>query len=293
MLIESFLRYIRYEKNLSTHTVLSYKGDLFQFKTFLEKSTPGRSPKEVTPEQVREWIASLSEEGITARSICRKVSSLRAFYRYLVEQSVIEESPVKNIRMPKVRKKIPVYLRQDSMDELLDDVSYGEGFESVRDRLIMAMFYNTGMRRAELMGLKESDVRDGEIKVTGKRNKQRLIPYGEELSRMIADYRVARRDAGVAGAESFFVRRSGEPLYPQLIYRLVNRTLSKVCTLEKKSPHVLRHTFASVMLNNGAGLNSVKELLGHHSLASTEVYTHITFEELKQNYNQAFPKRKP
>ncbi len=293
MLIESFLRYIRYEKNLSTHTVLSYKGDLFQFKTFLEKNTPECDPKEVTPEQVREWIASLSEEGMTARSICRKVSSLRAFYRYLVVQSVIEESPVKNIRMPKARKKIPVYLRQDSMDELLDDVSYGEGFESVRDRLIMAMFYNTGMRRAELIGLKDADVRDGEIKVTGKRNKQRLIPYGEELSRMIADYRVARRDAGVAGAESFFVRRSGEPLYPQLIYRLVNRTLSKVCTLEKKSPHVLRHTFASVMLNNGAGLNSVKELLGHHSLASTEVYTHITFEELKQNYNQAFPKRKP
>ncbi len=293
MLIESFLRYIRYEKNLSTHTVLSYKGDLFQFKTFLEKLAPEVAPEDASTEQVREWITSLSEEGVTVRSISRKISSLRAFYRYLMAQSIIEESPVKDIRIPKVREKIPVYLRQDSMDELLDDVSYGEGFEAVRDRLIMAMFYNTGMRRAELMGLKDADVRDGEIKVTGKRNKQRLIPYGEELSHMIADYRAARREAGVAAADSFFVRKNGEPLYPQLVYRLVNRALSKVCTLEKKSPHVLRHTFASVMLNNGAGLNSVKELLGHHSLASTEVYTHITFEELKQSYNQAFPKGKP
>lgn len=293
MLIESFLRYIRYEKNLSTHTVLSYKGDLFQFKTFLEKLAPEVAPEDVGPEQVREWISSLSEEGVTVRSISRKISSLRAFYRYLMAQSIIEESPVKDVRVPKVRKKIPVYLRQDSMDELLDDVSYGEGFESVRDRLIMAMFYNTGMRRAELIGLKDTDVRDGEIKVTGKRNKQRLIPYGEELSHMIADYRAARREAGVAAADAFFVRKNGGPLYPQLVYRLVNRALSKVCTLEKKSPHVLRHTFASVMLNNGAGLNSVKELLGHHSLASTEVYTHITFEELKQSYNQAFPKGKP
>ena len=293
MLVESFLRYIRYEKNLSTHTVLSYKGDLFQFKTFLEKLAPEVAPEDASTEQVREWITSLSEEGVTVRSISRKISSLRAFYRYLMAQSIIEESPVKDIRIPKVREKIPVYLRQDSMDELLDDVSYGEGFEAVRDRLIMAMFYNTGMRRAELMGLKDADVRDGEIKVTGKRNKQRLIPYGEELSHMIADYRAARREAGVAAADSFFVRKNGEPLYPQLVYRLVNRALSKVCTLEKKSPHVLRHTFASVMLNNGAGLNSVKELLGHHSLASTEVYTHITFEELKQSYNQAFPKGKP
>ena len=293
MLAESFLRYIRYEKNLSTHTVLSYKGDLFQFKTFLEKLAPEVAPEDAGPEQVREWITSLSEEGVTVRSISRKISSLRAFYRYLMAQSIIEESPVKDVRVPKVRKKIPVYLRQDSMDELLDDVSYGEGFEAVRDRLIMAMFYNTGMRRAELIGLKDTDVRDGEIKVTGKRNKQRLIPYGEELSHMIADYRAARREAGVAAANAFFVRKNGEPLYPQLVYRLVNRALSKVCTLEKKSPHVLRHTFASVMLNNGAGLNSVKELLGHHSLASTEVYTHITFEELKQSYNQAFPKGKP
>ena len=293
MLIESFLRYIRYEKNLSTHTVLSYKGDLFQFKTFLEKLAPEVAPEDAGPEQVREWITSLSEEGVTVRSISRKISSLRAFYRYLMAQSIIEESPVKDIRIPKVREKIPVYLRQDSMDELLDDVSYGEGFEAVRDRLIMAMFYNTGMRRAELIGLKDTDVRDGEIKVTGKRNKQRLIPYGEELSHMIADYRAARREAGVVASDAFFVRKNGGPLYPQLVYRLVNRALSKVCTLEKKSPHVLRHTFASVMLNNGAGLNSVKELLGHHSLASTEVYTHITFEELKQSYNQAFPKGKP
>lgn len=187
---------------------------------------------------------------------------------------------------------MPVYLRQDSMNELFDDVSYGEGFEAVRNKLIIAMLYHTGMRRAELIGLRDTDVREGEIKVTGKRNKQRLIPYGEELSQMIAGYRQARKESCGDDCGFFFVRENGEPLYPQLVYRVVNGSLSKVCSLDKRSPHVLRHTFASAMLNNGATLNSVKELLGHHSLASTEVYTHITFEELKQSYNQAFPKRK-
>lgn len=293
MLVESFLRYIRYEKNLSTHTVLSYKNDLFQFKAFLETLELGCELQQVTPEQVREWIASLSEDGLTARSISRKVSSLRAFYRYLVSQSVVAGSPVNDVRVPKVRKKLPVYLRRDTMDELLDDVSYGDDLEGVRNKLIIEMFYNTGIRRAELIGLKDEDVREGEIKVTGKRNKQRLVPYGAELAELIADYRRMRSEAGLGDAEYFFIRKSGEPLYPQLVYRVVKQALSQVCTLEKRSPHVLRHTFASVMLNNGAGLNSVKELLGHHSLASTEVYTHITFEELKQSYNQAFPQRKP
>ena len=293
MLAESFLRYIRYEKNLSTHTVLSYKNDLFQFKAFLETLEPGCELQQVAPEQVREWIASLSEDGLTARSISRKVSSLRAFYRYLVSQSVVAGSPVNDVRVPKVRKKLPVYLRRDTMDELLDDVSYGDDLEGVRNKLIIEMFYNTGIRRAELIGLKDEDVREGEIKVTGKRNKQRLVPYGAELAELIADYRRMRSEAGLGDAEYFFIRKSGGPLYPQLVYRVVKQALSQVCTLEKRSPHVLRHTFASVMLNNGAGLNSVKELLGHHSLASTEVYTHITFEELKQSYNQAFPQRKP
>lgn len=293
MLVESFLRYIRYEKNLSTHTVLSYKNDLFQFKAFLETLDPGCELQQVAPEQVREWIASLAESGQSARSISRKLSALRAFYRYLVAQSVVAGSPVKEVRVPKVRKKLPVYLRSDTMDELIDDVVYGDDFEGVRDKLIVEMFCCTGIRRAELIGLKDDDVRPGEIKVTGKRNKQRLVPYGAELAEQIAAYRKARREIGQEKAEYFFIRKEGEPLYPQLVYRVVKRAMSQVCTLEKKSPHVLRHTFASVMLNNGAGLNSVKELLGHHSLASTEVYTHITFEELKQSYNQAFPKRKP
>ena len=275
MPIESFLEYIRYEKNLSTHTVLSYRNDLFQFKKFLETECDGIEMQKVTSDCIREWVALLSEGGMSARSICRKISSLRAFYRYLVVQSDIQ-----------------VYLRQDSMNELLDDVSYGEGFEAVRNKLIIAMLYHTGMRRAELIGLRDTDVREGEIKVTGKRNKQRLIPYGEELSQMIAGYRQARKESCGDDCGFFFVRENGEPLYPQLVYRVVNGSLSKVCSLDKRSPHVLRHTFASAMLNNGATLNSVKELLGHHSLASTEVYTHITFEELKQSYNQAFPKRK-
>ena len=168
MPIESFLEYIRYEKNLSTHTVLSYRNDLFQFKKFLETECDGIEMQKVTSDCIREWVALLSEGGMSARSICRKISSLRAFYRYLVVQSDIQESPVKNIPLPKVHKKMPVYLRQDSMNELLDDVSYGEGFEAVRNKLIIAMLYHTGMRRAEMIGLRDIDVREGEIKVTGK-----------------------------------------------------------------------------------------------------------------------------
>ncbi len=293
MLDESFLRYIRYEKNLSTHTVLSYKNDLVQFKKFLDLNGGGVELQAATAEQVREWIAILSEDGVAVRSIGRKLSSLRAFYKYLLSQSVISASPVKDVRPPKCRAKLPTYLRQDSMDELLDDVEYGDDFEGVRDRLIVAMFCEAGIRRAELIALKDKDVHAGEIKVTGKRNKQRIVPYGGELERMIADYREARRGVGLPDGGCFFLRGNGAPLYPMLVYRLVRHALGQIGAPGRRSPHVLRHSFASVLLNNGAGLNSVKELLGHHSLASTEVYTHITFEELKQSYNQAFPKRKP
>ncbi len=293
MSINRFLEYIRYEKNFSTHTVLSYKNDLYQFNSFLGQHCKVVELQAVTEEEVREWASSLAEQKLSSRSVARKLSSVRAFYRYLLACSEIEANPAKNVSAPKASKGFPLYARQDSMDELLDDVSYGEDFIGVRNRLIIAMLYETGMRRAELIALKDIDVHARGLKVTGKRNKQRIIPFGEELERMIAEYRRVRQGCNLPDNDYFFLKEDGGALYPQLVYRLVKQKLSQVCTLDRRSPHVLRHTFASAMLNNGAGINSVKELLGHHSLASTEIYTHITIEELKQNYNQALPKRRP
>ncbi len=293
MLIDRFLRYIRYEKNSSSHTVLSYKNDLLQFKAFLEQYCKGVEPQAVTDEEVREWVSVLAKQKLSPRSIARKLSSVRAFYHYLLTLSLIEDNPAKSVSAPKIRKGLPLYVRQDSMDELLDDFSCGEDFENVRNRLVIAMLYEAGLRRAELIALKDIDVRARELKVTGKRDKQRIVPYGEALGQLIDDYRHLRREVGLPDNGYFFLRKDGNPLYPQLVYRLVKQKLSQVCTLDRRSPHVLRHTFASAMLNNGAGISSVKELLGHHSLASTEVYTHITIEELKQSYNQALPQRKP
>ncbi len=293
MLVNRFLRYIRYEKNFSTHTVLSYKNDLSQFKAFFEQNHCAADLYAVAGEDVREWVAVLVEQKMSPRSIARKLSSVRAFYRFLLVHDEVAVNPAKDVLVPKSRKGLPLYVRQDSMDELLDDFSYGADFEGVRDRLIVAMLYETGMRRAELIALKDIDVRARELKVIGKRNKQRIVPFGEELEQLIEEYRCARQENGLPANDYFFLRKDGKPLYPQLVYRLVKQKLSQVCTLERRSPHVLRHTFASAMLNNGAGINSVKELLGHHSLASTEVYTHITIEELKRSYNQALPKREP
>lgn len=289
---ESFLRYIRYEKNLSSHTVLSYKNDLLQFESFIKDQTEGIKPEDADPDMIRNWIAGLMEAGMTARSVARKVSSLRAFFRYLVKEGRISGNPAIGLSLPKIRKKLPVFVRTAEMDKLLDEIPFEADFRGKRDRLIIDMLYSTGMRRAELIGLKDGDIdwEQGVLKVTGKRNKQRLIPFGQELKELLLDY-YNERNRSVAGPyAAFLVRENGEALYPGLVYRTVTRYLEEVCTLTKRSPHVLRHTFASAMLNHGAELNSVKELLGHSSLASTEVYTHITVEELKKNYKQAHPR---
>lgn len=292
MWIESFLRYIRYEKNFSSHTVLSYKNDLFQFEAFVTRETGAFSPESVDLDLVRNWVVNLVEEGVSPRSVSRKVSALRSFFKFLVKREVVSSTPIHDIQLPKIRKRLPSFLKQEEMDLLIDEVDFGDGFRAVRDKLVVNMFYSTGIRRAELIGLKDVDVdvSVSVLKVTGKRNKQRIVPFGEELRIQIEEYRKARDRDIPAGGEFFFIKEDGEPLYPELVYRVVTRYLEMVSTLTKKSPHVLRHTFASAMLNNGAELNSVKELLGHSSLASTEVYTHITFEELKQNYKQAHPR---
>jgi Site-specific recombinase XerD len=229
-----------------------------------------------------------------ATSVNRKLSALRSFYRYLLRKEVITASPMQTIRGPKKKKPLPSFLREEEMDRLLDDTDFGPGWEGLRDRLILEMFYETGMRRAELVGLDEKDVDfwRSQIKVTGKRNKQRLIPFGEELHDLIQQYLDAKHEALPEADDALFVRKDGHRVTDNWVYTMVKRYLSKVSTLKKRSPHVLRHTFATTMLNNQAELESVKELLGHASVSTTEIYTHTTFEELKSAYSAAHPREK-
>ena len=248
-------------------------------------------PRDFTPELIREWIVSLMDAGYTASSVNRKLSALRSFYKYLLKKEHVQLNPMAKIVAPKKAKPLPYFLKESEMDRLLDETDYGEGFQAVRDRLIIEMLYSTGMRSSELVGLADVDVDfSGSIlKVTGKRNKQRLIPFGEALKNSMQYYVDLRKVEIGEGSGAFFVRKDGTSLTRDQVYKIVKRNLSKVVTLKKRSPHVLRHTFATTMLNNDAELCAVKELLGHESLSATEVYTHTTFEELIHVYQQAHP----
>ena len=292
MLIKSFLDYLRYERNYSEKTVLAYGEDIKQLQEFAQEEYGKFDPLEVEGELIREWIVSLMDRGYTSTSVNRKLSSLRSFYKYLLRQGEVTVDPLRKITGPKNKKPLPVFLKESEMDKLLDDTDFGEGFKGCRDRLIIEMFYATGMRLSELIGLDDKNVDFSSllIKVTGKRNKQRLIPFGEELKNAMIEYVNVRNEIVQARTDAFFVRESGERLSRSIVENLVKRNLSKVVTLKKRSPHVLRHTFATTMLNHDAELGAIKELLGHESLATTEVYTHTTFEELKKVYNQAHPR---
>ena len=239
-----------------------------------------------------EWIVSLMDKGYASTSVNRKLSSLRSFYKFLLKKKVVLVDPLRKITGPKNKKPLPSFLKENEMNRLLDDTDFGEGFEGCRDHLIIEMFYATGIRLSELIGLDDKDVDFSAslLKVTGKRNKQRLIPFGDELKEGMLEYVNVRNEQVLESGGAFFVRKNGERLYKNLVYNLVKRNLSKVVTLKKRSPHVLRHTFATTMLNNEAELGAVKELLGHSSLATTEIYTHTTFEELKKVYKQAHPR---
>ena len=230
--------------------------------------------------------------GYTSTSVNRKLSSLRSFYRYLLRKKIVAVDPTFKVVGPKKKKPLPVFVKEEDMNRLLDEIPCGKGFAGCLDKMIIEMFYATGMRLSELIGLDDKNVDFSSllIKVTGKRNKQRLIPFGEELKNAMIEYVNVRNEIVQARTDAFFVRESGERLSRSIVENLVKRNLSKVVTVKKRSPHVLRHTFATAMLNNGADLGSIKELLGHESLATTEVYTHTTFEELKKVYNQAHPR---
>lgn len=293
-MLQKFIKYIRYEKGYSSHTVLSYNNDISQFEEYLQQYIGEVDHALVDSDIIRGYVVWLMENKITPRSVGRKLSALRTFYKYLVKIKAISMSPAAMVAKPKEAKPLPSFVKPSEMAQLLGEFENGEddSFISVRNRLMLDMLYQTGMRRAELIQLKNVDVDllARTIKVTGKRNKQRVIPYGAELHTQIGKYiQVRNREVG-SESSAFFVKEDGEPLYPMLVYRIVKDGLAKISTLSKLSPHVLRHTFASAMLNNGAEMDSVKELLGHASLTSTQVYTHITFEELKHSYNHAHPR---
>ncbi|GAA6435568.1 tyrosine recombinase XerC [Bacteroides intestinalis] len=291
-LTDSFLDYLQYERNYSEETIKSYREDLRQFEEFARGEIGDSAPSEVKAELVREWIVSLMDRGYTSTSINRKLSSLRSFYKFLLRKGEVAVNPLQKITGPKNKKPLPAFLRESDMDRLLDEVDFGEGFKGCRDHMIIEMFYATGVRLSELIGLdnKDVDFSSSLIKVTGKRNKQRLIPFGEELKIAMTEYVDVRNEAVPVRTDAFFVRENGERLSRSIVENLVKRNLSKVVTLKKRSPHVLRHTFATTMLNHDAELGAIKELLGHESLATTEVYTHTTFEELKKVYNLAHPR---
>ena len=292
MLIDAFLDYLRLERNYSVKTIVSYRTDLLEFEEYFKKVDAELDFTRVDAGIVRNWMVNLMDNGRTATTVNRKLSSLRSFYRFLLKRKVVSVDPMVKVVGPKKKKPLPSFVREKDMDRLLDESLYDEGFEGCRDRAILEMFYATGMRRSELIGLDVADVDLSAklIKVTGKRNKQRLIPFGDELAEGLLEYIKVRNETLLQGTEAFFVLKNGERMYPEAVYRLVRRYLSGVVTLKKRSPHVLRHTFATAMLNGKAELRAVKELLGHESLATTEVYTHTTFEELKKVYEQAHPR---
>lgn len=290
--VDKYIEYLRYEKNYSSHTEISYYTDLVQFKNFIETYYPEVELESVDGDIVRAWIISLMENKTSARSVNRKLSSLKSFYRYLQKMGQITISPLKKISGPKAKKPTPSFVNYSDMEKVLDLEVQDNDYESFRDKVILELFYVTGMRRAELIGLtdKDVDLYTGNIRVTGKRNKQRIIPISKNTIALIDSYIEIRNNNFENQTAAFFVKKDGEPIYPMLIHRVVSNHLKWIPTLAKASPHVLRHSFATGMLNNGADINAVKELLGHSSLASTEIYTHTSFDELKKIYNKAHPR---
>ncbi len=290
---DKFLDYVMYEKKQSRHTALAYSTDLRQFQDYLATVYHVDSLTAFNHLQVRSWMAYLMNEGNSARSVARKMSSLKSFYRFLMKSEIVTDNPMARITAPKVTKKLPVYVEQAGMDKLLNHVKFPDTFEGLRDSLVLNMFYGTGMRQSELLGLNHSsvDAYGRQVKVLGKRNKERIIPITAELAEQIARWQAYCRQQAIV-SDALFCSEDGKPLYARKIYDLVRRYLSVpgVTTIEKRSPHVLRHTYATHLLNNGADLNAIKELLGHASLAATQVYTHNSIERLKQVYKKKHPR---
>lgn len=291
--IDSFLNFLQYEKRFSLSTIRSYKTDIHQFSEFCHKHLDLTESDQVSYKNIRAWIVEMMESGISSRSVNRKISSLKSFFKFLLREDLLEKNPMDRVVAPKSSKSLPGFVDEEAMDVLLDKFDFGTDYTGVRNQMILEMLYLTGMRRAELVHLECNDVSTEElwIKVLGKRNKERIIPISMEFAGRIQQYLELRQETFPdIHEERFFLTSKSRAIYPELVYRIVRKYLRFVTTIEKKSPHILRHTFATHMLNSGADINAIKELLGHSNLSATQVYTHNTFEKLKKIYKQAHPR---
>ena len=291
-MIDQFLNYLRFERNASPQTVQTYEESLREFESYLTFRENGLSLRTVDADLIRDWMESLMDRGNNAPTINKKLSALRSFFRFALKRRLVEKDPAHAIAGLKKSKPLPQFLREGEMDRLLDGMEWGDNYKDVRARTLLLLLYETGLRRSELTGLNDGDVdfEVGQLKVTGKRNKQRIVPFGEELNETLKRYITVRDEQMKGDCDALFLSDKGHRMTGTQVYEIVRRYLTGVTSLKKRSPHVLRHTFATAMLNNGAGLESIRNLLGHESVSTTEIYAHTTFEQLKRVYKEAHPR---
>jgi integrase/recombinase XerC len=289
--VNAFLAYLQFEKRYSLHTITAYSNDLVQFFDFIETQYDKVALNQISGSMVRSWLAGMKESEMTGKSLNRKISSLKSFFKYQIRQEALVKSPMETVISPKITKRLPAFVAEQDMEQLLAHLAFAEGWKGYTEKMVIQLFYATGMRLSELINCKENqlDIGKSVIKVLGKGNKERILPISKELSQALAQYIKEKPDLA-NGNPYLFVTEKGKNLQPRAVYSFVKFYLSQVTTLQKKSPHVLRHSFATHLMNNGADLNAVKELLGHASLAATQVYTHNTIEKLKEVFAKAHPK---
>ena len=292
MFIDSFIGYLRVERLYSAHTLRAYERDLLAFKDYVARLDESLSFHEADTDVVRSWVASMMDAGAAPSTVCRKLSALRSFFAFVRANCDVSQNPVASLKGPKCRKKLPSFVKEDDMNRLIDDITFGDDYAACRDKMILQLFYETGMRLSELVGLNLSslDMQAGVVKVLGKRNRERIIPFAAGLKAALERYLSEREAFATQPCAALFLSAKGERIAPGTVYRMVRSRLADVTSVKKKSPHVLRHSFATAMLNNNAEIGAVKELLGHRQLATTEIYTHLSFEDLKGFYEKAHPR---